>query len=930
MPKDSNGMTEKWIWILDPEELADLEEKKRKEKEEELKRLRGFEKGNKNKPKPANVGLADWEGADDHYDAKADLGEFDAVSALKSTQKPIASYDKNSLAHLVDQRKKEIESNVGRKKVSGWLSLIGWGGGSASAASSSDKKKTRATATAESQEGPPDDDHNGALSSNPDTLRKLQKNEALKASGFDGKKKGGASTAANADSHIPLAPSHVKAPSMPPPASVLRTAAGAIQFAPAGIMPPKGPPPKSSKSTVEEKYIKAVWNMDDVPMAPSHIKPPPLAENSWLLALKKRYGSMSQSLQQKYEIIMSIGKMYHYDAKVIAHPRAMELAHIACRSAWVKFVEGAKAAHADTGKRALREMDHDLTENTARRFVAIQHRIRYNICMIEQLKDEVKKHKSEYASDGSSRSVERGLQWLSAKSTNIGDVIRECTLLEDLLRKEVQKRNGFLPIISIVPMVQLTQRDATMHDLHRLGVPLDSMYPTEHDLLKTTELYEAKIVWFMSEEGGTQRSTEEGLAMTGEGRVGSQALFALVVYRDLIRFTPLGKRLSKQKSAALDRAEKLIEEEERGKDEVEMKLIRTMNMKDAKKAMRKRKVRIMKRLHLKQKGNGYVRVPGDVKVKLLCSESAEGKKTIEVAIAGYVEAVRTKQYHKRAFLLERALKFMSESLGVGRIVEALPLHIDSLCIIPQGPMRLAPLHALPILTKGGSQQYRGETLMDRYTIRYCSSMVNSDFCEQQALWARDETPWHYRKLCVIADPVPSHAPSTGEMRLALMEGKIVRDVWSSDADDVSALFGKDAHSEVALNSKMEGGGGNDVAQMIKKNSDKISKKKKRRRGGPGKARVMVSEGVWEDVEISSSSDSSSDGGNSDDEGSVSASARGGGRRRRRPRRPPARPRQVPVPAHRRPGGPRPDARRPARLSARSNRVRRRGRDLLGS
>ena len=156
----------------------------------------------------------------------------------------------------------------------------------------------------------------------------------------------------------------------------------------------------------------------------------------------------------------------------------------------------------------------------------------------------------------------------------------------------------------------------------------------------------------MSEEGGVQWDTEDGASMSGEGKVGSQALFAIIVYRDLIRFTPMGKKIGKKKSAALDRTERIIEVEERQKDDEEMVKIRGMKIRQAKKAMRKRKKRILKRERLKQKGNGYVRVPGDVKVKMLCCEAKDGKKGVEVAISAYLDASRTKQYHKRGFLLE--------------------------------------------------------------------------------------------------------------------------------------------------------------------------------------------------------------------------------------------------------------------------------------
>jgi len=88
------------------------------------------------------------------------------------------------------------------------------------------------------------------------------------------------------------------------------------------------------------------------------------------------------------------------------------------------------------------------------------------------------------------------------------------------------------------------------------------------------------------------------------------------------------------------------------------------------------------------------------------AQAKDGKRGVEVAISAYIDASRTKQYHKRGFLLERSLKFLGDSLGLGRILDMMPNHIDSLCLIPQGPLRLAPLHALPFPTTG-SRQYVG-------------------------------------------------------------------------------------------------------------------------------------------------------------------------------------------------------------------------------
>lgn len=194
---------------------------------------------------------------------------------------------------------------------------------------------------------------------------------------------------------------------------------------------------------------------------------------------------------------------------------------------------------------------------------------------------------------------------------------------------------------------------------------------------------------------------------------------------------------------------------------------------------------------------------------------------------------------------------------------------------PPSNRRLAPLHALPIPSASGSKMYRGETLVDRYTIRYCNSLPMSDFCDKQAQWAKECTPWHYRKCAIIADPVAGHPASKPVMRLSDMEGKVVKSVWSSDDGDSSLLSGAAAHCNVALASErlvLEG----EAKDQMKDEAEKLMDLRKGGGGEGGKrgrkgrrkkkvrAQVMVADGVWEDMPDSSDSSDDSDSGNESD------------------------------------------------------------------
>lgn len=661
IPNGLDGRREKWIFVLDPSEIAENEAKKaaaaeaKRLAEEQEKLLHPLRLGGKKQ-----AGVADWEGVEDQYDATEDMGgEFDVKRAMKDSKKKTKKELKDSLAHMMQQKTRQMEANVFgddgspvKTKVSSWKSFI-FGG-----------KKEKGKALNRTRAMPV------STPGTPGTLRKRQKDEAIKASGFKGKegKKGAAPD-------VPMAPSHIKAPSMPPPASAMLTAAGAIvPMAPKGIKAPKGPPPKAMKSTVEEKFIRAVWNMEDPPDAPVHIRAPGTYEDTWFERMKKKYDTYSASLRLKYEIIMSLGKRYTYDAKVIAHPRALEALHICSRASWVKLVEGCRAANVDTGKRALNDMNFGVYFKHLQKYMSLKKKMRYHFRSIKLLEDEVKKQKNEF--NDTTSQIDKGLQWLSKKASDYSKIVTLAKKLEALLRNDIQYDNISLPLFNVVPMSMQNKAMEKEHYLRKVGVPLGSMYPSHRDLLKSIDLYEAKVIWFMSEEGGVQRDTSEGQSVAGDGKVGSQALFAMLIYREMVRFTPLGSRISKTRCAQLDRAERKIHEEEMLKDELEMVKIRQMTKKDARKAMKKRKKRILKRENLKSKGSGYVRVPGDVKVKMVCCEAVDAKKCVEVAVSAYIDATRTKQFHKRGFLLERALKFLSDSLGLNRILEEIPLHVD--------------------------------------------------------------------------------------------------------------------------------------------------------------------------------------------------------------------------------------------------------------
>ena len=128
----------------------------------------------------------------------------------------------------------------------------------------------------------------------------------------------------------------------------------------------------------------------------------------------------------------------------------------------------------------------------------------------------MEKQKNEFDNAGG-----KAMQWLTNKSSDMVRVIAEVKKLEELLR-DMGWDNGFLPLISVVPMKQLSFKTEKEWILRKMGIPLGSTYPTEKDLLNSVELYEAKIIWFMSEEAGMMRDRDEGPSISGEGKVGER------------------------------------------------------------------------------------------------------------------------------------------------------------------------------------------------------------------------------------------------------------------------------------------------------------------------------------------------------------------------------------------------------------------------
>ena len=76
----------------------------------------------------------------------------------------------------------------------------------------------------------------------------------------------------------------------------------------------------------------------------------------------------------------------------------------------------------------------------------------------------------------------KAMQWLTNKSSNMVRVIAEVKKLEELLR-DVGWDNGYLPLVSVVPMKHLNVKGSREWILRKMGVPLGSTYPTENDLL---------------------------------------------------------------------------------------------------------------------------------------------------------------------------------------------------------------------------------------------------------------------------------------------------------------------------------------------------------------------------------------------------------------------------------------------------------------
>ena len=86
------------------------------------------------------------------------------------------------------------------------------------------------------------------------------------------------------------------------------------------------------------------------------------------------------------------------------------------------------------------------------------------------------------------------MQWLSAKSTDVSKCVKFSRDLEQFLKGEVTERDGFLPMVNFVPNIELNRDEEMEYDLKKLGLPMNSVYPSDHDLLKSIDLYEAKVI----------------------------------------------------------------------------------------------------------------------------------------------------------------------------------------------------------------------------------------------------------------------------------------------------------------------------------------------------------------------------------------------------------------------------------------------------
>ncbi|CAM9498108.1 unnamed protein product, partial [Ectocarpus fasciculatus] len=228
--------------------------------------------------------------------------------------------------------------------------------------------------------------------------------------------------------------------------------------------------------------------------------------------------------------------------------------------------------------------------------------------------------------------------------------------------------------------------------------------------------------------------------------------------------------------------------------------------------------------------------PGTLRVRVILASPGTTQQ-LRKATETFLKTLRNRNPVKRNVLSARALQDLSIALGVPKIFKAFPQHIQEVTIVQHGLLGVVPVHALPLEetstnepgrprtagmgrpqtagsagggTGGGAGVAAPMAVLDRYSVRYTSSLYALEIAERAAAAATREIPWYFNTCCVVEDPLrhvnsengskdpkvrrgsstgvdggnddPARGESMG-LRHSRHECRVVGATWSSDPDD---------------------------------------------------------------------------------------------------------------------------------------------------
>jgi hypothetical protein len=131
-----------------------------------------------------------------------------------------------------------------------------------------------------------------------------------------------------------------------------------------------------------------------------------------------------------------------------------------------------------------------------------------------------------------------------------------------------------------------------------------------------------------------------------------------------------------------------------------------------------------------------------VYIKLLIT-GQEKRTAMEHAVQGYLEVLHEQSFQARRDSFQPQLSKLARTLNLDQIIGEIPGHIKALGLIPCPDLDLVPLHALP-LGRAGS-----ELVLDRFDVRYVSSLPMVGLTGLQQAILLQETPWFLTHLCIL-------------------------------------------------------------------------------------------------------------------------------------------------------------------------------------